>query len=212
MFIFIGVPFFYCVAAIPLVLLFMYIIIYGNVAMKAMETISSKRPLQSWVAEVYQPYFFARNPQNFTYKIIPEHRLEKEHIDTANYQRKVDAHFFLLCILFLKYFQVVGTVSVMNHKISNNSAWLFVWLLIRGYLYFTSFFALYLRSFILGIVKKELEKHQCKLYKILHDKKDMQMFIQLFPNVMRMLDNFLLVVGKLFFCISSILIFFNEHI
>lgn len=89
MFIFMGIPFFYCVAAVPLVLLFMYIAIYINVSVKAMETISSKRPLQSWVAEVYQPYFFNRDPQNFTYRIIPEHRLEKENIDTANYQRKV---------------------------------------------------------------------------------------------------------------------------
>lgn len=108
MFIFIGVPFFYCVTAIPLVLLLIYVVIYANFALKAMEVISTKRPLQSWVAEVYQPYFFTRNPQNFSYKIIPEHRLEKECIDTANYQRKI-----------------IGTVSVMNHFVSNNSAWLF---------------------------------------------------------------------------------------
>lgn len=101
MFIFIGVPLFYCVAAIPLVLLFMYITIYMSVAMKAMETISTKRPLQSWVAEVYQPYFFTRNPQTFTYRIIPEHRLQKEQIDLTNYQKKVGARTQLFCVLHL---------------------------------------------------------------------------------------------------------------
>lgn len=89
MFIFLGVPLFYCLAAIPLVMLFMYVVVYIGFYAKAMDVIMAKRPLHCWVAEVYHPYFFARNPQVFSYKIIPEHRMQEECLDLSNYQRKV---------------------------------------------------------------------------------------------------------------------------
>lgn len=57
--------------------------------MKAIEVCSSKTALQSWVAEVYVPYFFSRNPQDFNYKIVPESKLLEEDMDMSNYQRKV---------------------------------------------------------------------------------------------------------------------------
>lgn len=86
MFIFFGVPLFYCLIAIPVVIIIIYIAIYLSFYTKAIELVSSRRPLKCWVAEVYLPYFFTRDPQTCNYEIVTD---EKEIIDAANYQKKV---------------------------------------------------------------------------------------------------------------------------
>lgn len=42
--------------------------------MKSAQVMYDKKPIQSWVAEVYEPYF--HNPENCWYKIIQEDELE----------------------------------------------------------------------------------------------------------------------------------------
>lgn len=44
--------------------------------MKSAQVMYDKKPIQSWVAEVYEPYFHNKNPENCWYKIIQEDELE----------------------------------------------------------------------------------------------------------------------------------------
>lgn len=84
-----GVPLQYCLFAIPTVLIMLYILIYGSFLMKAAELVHSKKPLQSWVAEAYEPYFFKEKPENCFYKIIPEEMFLIEGINNRNFRKKV---------------------------------------------------------------------------------------------------------------------------
>lgn len=76
LFIFFQVPFLYCILAAPGVLLVIYLYIYATVVMKSAQVMYDKKPIQSWVAEVYEPYFHNKNPENCWYKIIQEDELE----------------------------------------------------------------------------------------------------------------------------------------
>jgi hypothetical protein len=108
MFIFMGVPLQYCLTALPAVLIMLYILIYGTLLMKAAELIHSKRPLQCWVAEAYEPYFFTEKPQNCFYKVIPQEKIFDEGINTSNYRKSI-----------------IGTCAVMKHNLSEEWSWLF---------------------------------------------------------------------------------------
>ncbi|KAG5876060.1 hypothetical protein JTB14_016802 [Gonioctena quinquepunctata] len=89
LFICFGVPLVYCLTSIPLVLLGLYVIIYGTVSMKAAQVLYDKKPLACWVAETYEPYFCMKNPESCWYKILTEDEFENEDIKQEGYQRKV---------------------------------------------------------------------------------------------------------------------------
>lgn len=89
MFICFGLPLTYCAASIPIVLIGLYIIIYGTVALKAAQLLYEKKPLKCWVAEAYEPYFFMKNPDGCWYKIITEDEIDQEAISKEKFQRKV---------------------------------------------------------------------------------------------------------------------------
>lgn len=88
MFIFVGVPLIYCIAAIPLVLFLIYITIYSSLLMKSIE-LCTKRPIQSWVAELYEPFYFFGNPQKMSYLVTTEEGLKNEGTDLTGYKKKV---------------------------------------------------------------------------------------------------------------------------
>lgn len=88
MFIFVGVPFFYCITAIPLVLFLIFITIYSSLMMKAIE-LSQKRPLQCWVAEVYEPHYFIGDPTKIRHVITTEEDLKKDVVDLFGFRKKV---------------------------------------------------------------------------------------------------------------------------
>ncbi|XP_025832394.1 uncharacterized protein LOC112905039 isoform X2 [Agrilus planipennis] len=80
----------------------------NSLLMKAMEVTSSKRPVMSWVAEVYEPYFNANSPEKCSYKIIDENRLMYENFEVKKYRRRI-----------------IGTVAVSRHIQDEDVAWLF---------------------------------------------------------------------------------------
>lgn len=88
MFIFLGVPLLYCISAVPCVMLFIYLVVYASFFSKAIEVLTSKKPIKSWVAEVYLPYFFTRDPRKCSFKIVTD--VNDEIFDVSNYQKKVD--------------------------------------------------------------------------------------------------------------------------
>lgn len=45
--------------------------------MKSAQVMYDKKPLVSWVAEAYEPYFHAKDPNLCWYKIISEKELEE---------------------------------------------------------------------------------------------------------------------------------------
>lgn len=67
----------------------LYVIIYGSVLMKSAEVMYSKRALQGWVAEAYEPYFFTKNPKSCWYKILNENDLEMEGVKVDEFNKKV---------------------------------------------------------------------------------------------------------------------------
>lgn len=44
--------------------------------MKSAQVMYDKKPIQSWVAEVYEPYFHNKNPETCWHKIVQEEELE----------------------------------------------------------------------------------------------------------------------------------------
>lgn len=96
MFIFLGIPLLYCLAALPCVMLFIYIAIYVSFYSKAMELLMSKRPLKCWVAEVYLPYFFRRDPKTCRYDVVWD---EKEIVDAANFKKTVCIQFVFILLV-----------------------------------------------------------------------------------------------------------------
>lgn len=96
MFICFGVPLLYCALAAPLTLLLVYVLIYGSLLMKSAEVMYSKRPLNAWVAEAYEPYFFTKDPKSCWYKIVHETDLD---VKTDDFSKKVNTK-----SLFSKYY------------------------------------------------------------------------------------------------------------
>ncbi|CAH1112692.1 unnamed protein product [Psylliodes chrysocephalus] len=108
LFICFGVPLYYSIVSVPIVLISLYCIIYSTIFMKSAQLIYEKRPLKCWIAESYEPYFFMKTPESCWYKIIEETDLVKEGIDQNGFQRKM-----------------IGTISVGQHSRRDDWAWLF---------------------------------------------------------------------------------------
>ncbi|KAJ8963490.1 hypothetical protein NQ314_005591 [Rhamnusium bicolor] len=108
LFICFGVPLMYCVVSIPLVIISMYVIIYGTVLMKAAQVMYDKKPLMCLVAEAYEPFFLYEKSESCWYKIISDDEIDSEEINIDGCQRKI-----------------IGTVAVMKHFQRDDWAWLF---------------------------------------------------------------------------------------
>lgn len=89
LFICFGIPLTYCILSIPMVLVGLYLLIYGNVMLKAAELLYGKKVLKSWVAEAYEPFFHMKQPENCWYKIITEDKLKTQEINQEKFRRKV---------------------------------------------------------------------------------------------------------------------------
>lgn len=100
MFIFLGFPLLYSLAAIPMVLVGLYVAVYASLLMKAVEITHGKRAIQTWVAEAHEPYFFTKNPQDCSYEIVSENQVEKEAVDITSCQKKVSV-IFVFCVSML---------------------------------------------------------------------------------------------------------------
>lgn len=94
LFIFFQVKLIFCLCTIPIVLSLMYIAIYTAITMKSAQLMYEKKPLKSWVAEAYEPYFLTKDPKTCWYKIITEREMENLEIKPEG-RRKVS--------LFIKY-------------------------------------------------------------------------------------------------------------
>lgn len=92
LFICFGVPLSYCILSVPTVLLFLYVIIYGSLSMKAAELLYGKKPLKSWVAVAHEPFFHSKQPEECWYKIITEFELSSQDINQDKFRRKVGIH------------------------------------------------------------------------------------------------------------------------
>lgn len=98
MFIFLGVPLTLCLAAIPFVMFLLYIVVYISYYAKATEILTSKRPLKTWIAEAYLPYFFTRNPRDCSFEIVRE----RDNLNLTGYQKQVSVFIVFVAIcLFL---------------------------------------------------------------------------------------------------------------
>lgn len=64
-------------------------IIYGTTMLKAAELLYGKKPLKSWVAEAYEPFFHMKQPETCWYKIITEDELKSQEIIQEKFRRKV---------------------------------------------------------------------------------------------------------------------------
>lgn len=89
LFICFGIPLMYCTLSIPIVFIGLYLIIYGTIMLKAAELLYGKKPLRSWVAEAYEPFFHMKQPENCWYKIITEDELKTQEIIQDKFRRKV---------------------------------------------------------------------------------------------------------------------------
>ncbi|KAK9883130.1 hypothetical protein WA026_001324 [Henosepilachna vigintioctopunctata] len=107
MFIFMNVPLYYCLIAVPIVFVALYIVIYGSVLIKSAELIHSKKHLKCWVAEAIEP-IFSSNSTEQSYKIVAEETVS-ENVDIFYNMKR----------------RMVGTVAVMRHSKRQNWAWLF---------------------------------------------------------------------------------------
>nr|XP_022912852.1 uncharacterized protein LOC111423758 [Onthophagus taurus] len=116
MFIFMGVPFQYCIISIPVVMFVMFIFVYLAFLMKAMELSHGKRFNQCWVAESLDPILELNPPKNKLYRIIPEYKLGDEGIDLSRFRKTI-----------------VGTVSITKFSHDENAAWLFRLAVINGF-------------------------------------------------------------------------------
>ncbi|KAF5290490.1 hypothetical protein FQA39_LY03594 [Lamprigera yunnana] len=107
LFIFLGVPLQYCIIAIPVVIISLYLIIYSSYLFKSAELMHSKKPMQCWVAEACEPFIFTERPESTSYRIFSDARACNEMFDMGNFKRKI-----------------IGTIAVSNHHSLYNSLWL----------------------------------------------------------------------------------------
>ncbi|XP_057657695.1 probable N-acetyltransferase 14 isoform X1 [Diorhabda carinulata] len=106
LFICFGVPLHLTIISVPIVLLTLYISVYLSIFMKVAQFLYEIPTLDCWVAEVYEPYFSMKNPENCWYKMIDESEIDNIRIDGL--KRKI-----------------IGTVAVTKHKQKEDWTWLF---------------------------------------------------------------------------------------
>lgn len=91
LFICFGTPLTYCILSIPLVLLGIYIVIYCTTSLKAAELLYAKKPIKSWIAEAYEPFFHMKQPDNCWYKIVSEDELQLQEVNHEKFRRKASS-------------------------------------------------------------------------------------------------------------------------
>ncbi|XP_060519315.1 uncharacterized protein LOC132697742 [Cylas formicarius] len=107
LFIFFQIRLLYCLMTVPVILLLMYVVIYGAWTMKSAQIMYEKRPLCAWVAEAYEPYFTDKSPVSCSFKIVTERDFKEDDIRFEG-RRKI-----------------IGTVAVMKHFHDAERAWLY---------------------------------------------------------------------------------------
>lgn len=117
MFIFFGLPFTFCLCAIPGVISFMYVCVWSGHLFKGLEmtqdlgniprTYMSSDSTGFWVAEAYEPFFMDRDPSSYKYEILTLNKLNQKCIDTSSYRKSL-----------------VGTVGIVRSLSAEDSAWL----------------------------------------------------------------------------------------
>jgi GNAT superfamily N-acetyltransferase len=118
MFIFMGVPFSVCFWSVPVVIILMYLFIWLGHSFKALEMTNdvtniprvymSSEYTGFWVAEVHEPYFMTREPDQVKYTITTERELKDNNIEIAEHHGK----------------KIVGTVAITRSKYCTDTAWL----------------------------------------------------------------------------------------
>ncbi|CAG9862204.1 unnamed protein product [Phyllotreta striolata] len=108
LFICFGVPLYYSIVSVPVVLTGIYFAIYSAFFMKAAQLLYEKRPLSCWVAEAYEPYFFAKDPKQCWYKIVDDVEEFRREVKEEQFQRRI-----------------IGSVAVSQHFQKEESSWLF---------------------------------------------------------------------------------------
>lgn len=102
MFIFLGMPLLFCVAAVPFVMFFIYIVVYLSFFTKATEIITSKRAIKTWVAEAYLPYFCAKDLRTSSFRIVREVLLDD--CDQTGCRKIVNSAAVVVCFFFVIFF------------------------------------------------------------------------------------------------------------
>jgi GNAT superfamily N-acetyltransferase len=118
MFIFLGVPFSVCFCSVPAVIILMYVFIWLGHTFKALEMTQDVSDIPRvymsseytgfWVAEVHEPYFMTREPNQVKYKIMTERELSDNNIELAEH-----------CVK-----KVVGTIAITRSRHCTETAWL----------------------------------------------------------------------------------------
>lgn len=107
MFIFMGIPLLFCLAAVPIVAIILFVSVYSTYFGKAMDL--ATLPMRTaWVAEAYEPFLMRLGTQQQrAFDIVQEESLLPSDVEVNRMRR-----------------QIVGFVSVGPHKALENSGWL----------------------------------------------------------------------------------------
>ncbi|CAH0564352.1 unnamed protein product [Brassicogethes aeneus] len=108
LFILFSVPLFYCIVAVPIVLVMIFVCIYGSLLMKVGQLLYEKKVEKCWVAEVYEPFFHTKKPKNCWYKFTTEEMIKTDEIQVNGLNKKI-----------------IGTVAVQKHNHLDACGWLF---------------------------------------------------------------------------------------
>lgn len=107
MFIFLGIPLMFCLAALPIVCLILLMSVYSTYLAKAIE-LASEPMRNCWVAEVYEPYTLSLGPaKQQTYDIVHEDSILPNDVEVNRMRR-----------------QVIGFICIAPHKALENCGWI----------------------------------------------------------------------------------------
>lgn len=95
-----GVPFQYCVLAVPFVMILLFGVVTSAFLMKAAELCYNTKPMQCWVAEAFEPYFSMEAPETQKYEIVPEYKVIEDSMDLTKCRKQVSIHIYL-CSLYV---------------------------------------------------------------------------------------------------------------
>jgi GNAT superfamily N-acetyltransferase len=118
LFIFLGVPLSICFCSIPAVIILMYVFIWLGHTFKALEMTQDVSDIPRvymsseytgfWVAEVHEPFFMTREPNQVKYTIMTERELNDNNIELTQHHVK----------------KIVGTIAITRSKHCTDIAWL----------------------------------------------------------------------------------------
>lgn len=109
MFIFLGIPLLFCLAAVPIVAVIMFVSVYSTYFGKAME-LATQPMHNAWVAEAYEPFLMRLNERSLQqqqFDIVQEDSILSNDVEVNRMRR-----------------QIVGFVSIGPHKTMENSGWI----------------------------------------------------------------------------------------